>query len=169
MEVSLGFTVLYWHWLAFGMILIFSELFIPSFTIIWFGLGAIVVGLLAWLGFHPELEWQLLLWILFSIAFTFAWFRWIKPLSQDKTKAGLARETFLGERGLLTKTPAESGARGECRFSVPILGSDTWPCVLIGEANVGDTVIVTDVLGNTIQVRLAENKNMNNVDNKQGE
>jgi membrane protein implicated in regulation of membrane protease activity len=32
---------LYWHWLAFGMILIITELFIPSFTVFWFGLAAL--------------------------------------------------------------------------------------------------------------------------------
>ena len=31
------FTLLYWHWLVFGMILIIAEIFIPSFTIFWFG------------------------------------------------------------------------------------------------------------------------------------
>ena len=38
----------YWHWLVFGMILIIAELFIPSFTIFWFGLGALAVGGLFW-------------------------------------------------------------------------------------------------------------------------
>lgn len=32
-------TILWWHWLFFGLILISAELFIPSFTIIWFGPG----------------------------------------------------------------------------------------------------------------------------------
>ena len=36
------FKLLYWYWLVFGMILIIAELFIPSFTIFWFGLGAIL-------------------------------------------------------------------------------------------------------------------------------
>lgn len=150
------FQLLYWHWLTFGMVLIIAELFIPSFTLIWFGLGALLVGVLSWFGFQPDLKFQLLLWILLSVGFTLAWFRWIKPLSKDKTKAGIAREALLGERGLLIKVPGEMGARGECRFSVPILGADTWPCLLDGEARVGDTVIVIDVLGNAVRVRPAQ-------------
>lgn len=144
--------LLYWHWLVFGMLLIFSELFIPSFTIIWFGLGAVVVGLLAWIGLEVELKWQLLMWIILSAGFTFAWFRWVKPLSRDMTKAGTAREALLGERCLLTKAPGIAGGRGECRFSVPILGSDTWQCLVEGEAKVGDTVVVKEVLGNAVLV-----------------
>ena len=150
--------LLYWHWLAFGMVLVIAELFIPSFTIIWFGLGALLVGGMMWCGFEPQLKWQLLLWILLSAGFTLAWFRWIRPLSKDRTSAGIAREALLGERGLLTKAPPEAGSRGECRFSVPLLGSDTWPCLLDGEAQVGDTVIVIDVLGNALRVRPARSK-----------
>jgi len=150
--MNVDLHLLYWHWLAFGMLLVLAELFIPSFTIIWFGLGALMVGLLSWIGYNPDLKWQLLLWILLSAGFTAAWFRWIKPLSKDMTKAGTAREALLGERCLLTKIPAVPGARGECRFSVPILGSDTWPCLVEGTAKVGDIVIVKEILGNAVLV-----------------
>ena len=37
--------LLYWHWLVIGMLLVVAEIFIPSFTVLWFGLGALVVGL----------------------------------------------------------------------------------------------------------------------------
>jgi membrane protein implicated in regulation of membrane protease activity len=160
------FQFLYWHWLVLGMVLILAELFIPSFTIIWFGLGALLVGALSWLGFNPELKWQLLLWILASTGFTLAWFRWIKPLSRDMTKAGTSREAFLGERCLLTKAPIEPGARGECRFSVPILGSDTWPCIVDGSARVGDTLVVKEIMGNALLVVLAQQP-MSNTDKRE--
>jgi membrane protein implicated in regulation of membrane protease activity len=35
-------AVQYWHWLVLGMILMVIEMFIPSFTIFWFGLGGLV-------------------------------------------------------------------------------------------------------------------------------
>jgi len=38
-------TIVWWHWLVLGFCLIGMELLVPSFTIIWFGLGAVVVGL----------------------------------------------------------------------------------------------------------------------------
>lgn len=34
----------YWHWLAPGLLPILAELFIPSFSLFWFGLGALLVG-----------------------------------------------------------------------------------------------------------------------------
>ena len=39
--------MLYWHWLVLGVVLVVAEIFIPSFTILWFGLGALVVGVVA--------------------------------------------------------------------------------------------------------------------------
>ncbi|MDT8419801.1 MAG: NfeD family protein [Desulfuromonadales bacterium] len=152
----MDFQLLYWHWLAFGMLLILAELFVPSFTIIWFGLGALLVGLLAWVGIEPALQWQLLSWILLSAGLTAAWFRWIKPLSTDRTKAGLARESMIGERCLLIRLPAGDDSRGEVRFSIPMLGAETWPCLLEGSAQVGDTMIVKDVMGNAVLVSRAD-------------
>ncbi len=148
MEIHL----LYWHWLVLGMVLILAEIFIPSFTIFWFGLAALVVGLLAFLGVDPSLEWQLFLWILLSVAFTLAWFKWIKPKATDKTKAGISREAVLGERGMVIKAPSESGERGEVRFTVPLLGAETWPCLSQAQLHAGDPVIVKDVLGNALLV-----------------
>ena len=61
--------LLYWHWLVLGLILIIAEIFIPSFTIMWFGLGAIIVGLIS-LAVDMSFNWQVLLWTVSSVAFT---------------------------------------------------------------------------------------------------
>ena len=37
-----------WHWLVLGMLLMIAEIFVPSFTIFWFGLGALSVSGLLW-------------------------------------------------------------------------------------------------------------------------
>ena len=60
------FELLYWYWLVFGMVLIIAEIFIPSFTIFWLGLAAILVaGVLLML---PDLtiSWQLFIWAIAS-------------------------------------------------------------------------------------------------------
>lgn len=147
-----SFTPLYWHWLVAGMLLIVAELFIASFTIFWFGLGACLVGLLLWLGPELSLTWQILLWLISSLLFTLAWFKLIKPLSVDRTMAGLSREAVVGERGLLIKATGNSGQRGEVRFQVPLLGSDTWPCISNTPIKAGETVEVKDVMGNALVI-----------------
>lgn len=145
------FKILYWHWLAFGMLLIALELLVPSFTIFWFGLGAMLVGLLLLLGLEPSLSQQLLIWTVASALFTFAWFKWIRPLSQDRTKAGLGREALIGEAGLVLKLPLEN-RRGELRFPAPILGDDTWQFLCDEQLQVGDKVVVRELSGNTLIV-----------------
>jgi Membrane protein implicated in regulation of membrane protease activity len=115
----------YWHWLVFGMILIIAELFIPSFTIIWFGLGALTVGALLWIIPDVGLTAQLLLWTIFSALLTIFWFLVMKPRMVDKTRAGMSREALLGETGQVISVP-EGDRRGVVRFTKPLLGSDEW-------------------------------------------
>jgi len=146
------FKILYWHWLAFGMLLIALELVVPSFTIFWFGLGAILVGMLMLVGLEPSFSIQLVIWAVASALFTFAWFKWIKPLSQDRTKAGLGREALIGEAGLVLKVPQEN-LRGELRFPAPILGDDTWQFICDDSLQVGDKVVVRELSGNTLIVK----------------
>jgi membrane protein implicated in regulation of membrane protease activity len=141
----------YWHWLVFGMLLIIAELFIPSFTIFWFGLGALAVGALLWLAPSLGLTAQLLLWAVFSSLLTAFWFLFMKPRMQDKTRAGMAREALLGETGQVIREP-DGERRGTVRFSKPLLGSDEWSFICDEPVRVGDRVQIRDVSGNTLIV-----------------
>ena len=147
-----GFQVLYWYWLVFGMILILLELAVPSFTIFWFGLGALIVGGLLLLVPGFSLTWQILVWILASTAFAIFWFRVLKPRMTDRTKSGISREALLGETAMVTRVP-EGERRGEIRFSVPMLGSETWPFLCTDKVAVGDRVVVQEISGNTLLVK----------------
>lgn len=144
--------MLYWYWLVFGMILILLELAIPSFTIFWFGLGALVVGALLLLAPEVSLTWQILTWVLASTAFTLFWFRILKPRMTDRTKAGISREAILGETAMVTRAPG-GDRRGELRFTVPMLGSETWLFICTEEVAVGDRVTVLEISGNTMLVK----------------
>ena len=152
------FQMLYWYWLVFGMILILLELAVPSFTIFWFGLGALVVGVLMLLTPGISLTLQILIWIIASSAFVLFWFKVMKPRMTDRTNAGLSREAVLGETAMVTRIP-EGDRRGEMRFSVPMLGSDTWPFICVDEVDVGERVMVQDVSGNTMVVKKVTNQN----------
>ena len=151
------FQILYWYWLAFGMILILLELAVPSFTILWFGLGALVVGVLLLLAPGISLTAQIMIWIIASAAFVLFWFKVLKPRMTDRTNAGISREAVLGETAMVTRTP-EGDRRGEMRFSVPMLGSDTWPFICVDEVAVGERVMVQDVSGNTMVVKKVTNQ-----------
>jgi len=145
------FRVPYWCWLVFGMLLIIAELFIPSFTVFWFGLGAFIVAVALWLLPAMSFSWQLFTWAIASIVFTFLWFKFFKPLMIDRTKAGLSREAVIGESGQVIRIP-ELNRRGIVRFAAPLLGADEWPFICEQTVAAGDRVFVKDVSGNTLIV-----------------
>ena len=150
----MDYTVLYWHWLVFGMILIMAELFIPSFTIFWFGLGALVVAGVLLLFPDIGFTWQLFMWAVSSCIFTFLWFKFIRPRMTDRTRAGISREAAIGETGQVIRAP-EGSRRGEVRFTTPLLGSDEWSFICDADVVPGDRVAVTDISGNTLIVKKA--------------
>ena len=145
-------TVQYWHWLVFGMILIMAEIFVPSFTIFWFGLGGLVVASLMLLFPGVSLTWQLFIWAIASCIFTFLWFKFIRPMMTDRTRAGIAREAAIGETGQVIREPSD-GRRGMVRFSTPLLGSEEWPFICDAAVSLGDRVTVADFSGNTLMVK----------------
>ena len=95
---------------------------------------------------------QLVTWIILSILCTIAWFKFIKPLSTDRTKAGLSREATIGQVGMVIQTNLEH-EQIKVRFPMPVLGSDEWNCRTQSYVQVGDRVRVIDILGNDLVVQ----------------
>ena len=135
--------LLYWHWLVLGLFLIIAEIFIPSFTIMWFGLGAIVVGLVS-VAIDMSFNWQVLLWTVSSVAFTVLWFMVIKPKIADRNFEGLARESAIGESGKVIKLPTET-SNGRMRFTTAVLGCDEWAFSCDVEVSLGDRLHIKEI------------------------
>tara|TARA_R110000787_G_scaffold72158_3_gene161004 strand:- start:691 stop:1149 length:459 start_codon:yes stop_codon:yes gene_type:complete len=143
--------ILWWQWMVLGIGLAILEIFLPSFIALWFGLGAIVVGLIAWLFPSTSVEFQILIWIIASGIFVLSWFRYFKPTMTDKTKAGIARDAAIGEAGRVIKPPVDGG-RGVVRFSLPVLGEDEWAFICESPVAAGDKVAIRDFSGNALVV-----------------
>ena len=142
----------YWQWIVFGIALMLSEIFIGSFFIVWFGAAAVVVGLLVLPLPNMSGTAQLILWAISSASFALAWFKLIKPLNIDKTKAGLSKEALLGEVGQVLQVPS-GDKRGKVRFPAPVLGSDEWLIISHEAVSIGDRVSVVDLSGNALIVK----------------
>lgn len=140
----------WWHWIVGGIALMLAELAIPSFFIIWFGLGALLVGLLLLLA--PELSTtsQLALWTLASLAMVGLWFRVFKQ-GLHKTRSGLAEGEAIGEIGLLVAAVAPF-ERGKVRFQRPVLGSEEWACLADQAIAAGERVRVVAIEGSFLKV-----------------
>ena len=152
-----------WHWFVLGVALILSELILPAFAALWFGVGAILVGVLYWLFPSMSSNLQIIVWIIFSVLCTLAWFKFIKPLSTDKTKAGLSREATIGQVGMVIQTNL-AREHIKVRFPMPVLGADEWDCRALTSVQVGDRVRVIDILGNELVVQ----PHSNNYENEKG-
>ena len=139
----------WWTWIVGGIILILAELAIPSFFIVWFGLGALLVGLLA-LAFDLSLTAQLATWTLASLAMVVLWFKVFKQ-SFQKTLAGTADGNVIGQVGLLVSAVAPF-ERGKVRFQGPLLGSEEWGCMADTPIAAGERVKVLSVEGSFLKV-----------------
>lgn len=146
--------LLYWHWLVLGIALMVLEIFLASFVVLWFGVGALAVGACLWL--IPALSFaaQLSIWLVASSAMAVIWFRYFKPRMVDRTRAGVAREALIGEVGQVIKGP-QDGRRGVVRFSVPLLGSDEWEFLCAEPVAAGERVVIREFSGNTLVVARA--------------
>ena len=147
-------TLEFWHWIVLGIALSVLEIFLPSFTILWFGLGALLVAAVLLLWPSLPLYAQLALWAVATVAMSIAWFRYFKPRLLDRTKAGISREAAVGQVGLVIRAGTEH-QRGLVRFTVPLLGQEEWPYLSRSELAAGDRCRVTDVLGNALLVEKA--------------
>jgi len=139
----------WWHWIVGGIVLVLAELVIPSFFIVWFGLGALLTGLLT-LAFDLSATAQLATWTLASLAMVVLWFRVFKQ-SFVKTRAGTADGEVIGEIGLLVSAVAPF-ERGKVRFQRPVLGSEEWVCLADAPIAAGERVKVVAVEGSFLKV-----------------
>jgi len=142
--------ILYWHWLVLGVVLIIGEMFLPSFTILWFGLGAVLVGLVL-LVVDLDVSLQILLWTLSAVIFTIIWFRLIKPRVSDRNNTELAKQSSVGESGLVIKLPTDT-TNGTLRFSTSILGKDEWEFTCKSKVKLGDRLYVEQISGDQLVV-----------------
>jgi len=139
----------WWHWAVGGIALIIAELVVPSFVLIWFGAGALIVALAVFFGV-TSLTAQLGLWLIVSLVLVAAWFKIFKP-NMFKTKIGMADANVIGEVGVLVRDVAPF-EKGEVRFQKPILGDDVWICIADEAIKRGERVRVIAVEGSFLKV-----------------
>jgi membrane protein implicated in regulation of membrane protease activity len=140
----------WWAWIVGGIGLILAELVIPSFFVVWFGLGALLVGLLALLMPGLSLTAQLAIWTAASLVMVMLWFKVFKP-GFHKTRIGTAAGEAIGEIGLLVSAVAPF-ERGKVRFQRPVLGSEEWVCMADTPIAAGERVKVIAVEGSFLRV-----------------
>ena len=145
--------LLWWHWIVLGIVLMLLELAVPAFFLIWFGLGAVIVGLLILVFPDLSMAYQVIAWTGSSMVLVWLWFKVFKP-NMHKTRAGSSKGMFIGEVALVTRDirPYE---KGQIRFQKPILGDEVWDSMADEEIKTGERVKVLEVEGNILKVSRA--------------
>ncbi|APR02924.1 NfeD family protein [Thauera chlorobenzoica] len=143
----------WWHWEIAGLALVLLELVVPTFFVLWFGFGAMLVGLVLLVQADLSLTAQISTWVAASVAMTVLWFRVFKR-SQHKTLVGTAGGEVIGEVGLLVSAVAPF-ERGRVRFQRPVLGAEEWVCVAESAIAAGERVRVVSVEGSFVKVAKA--------------
>jgi len=139
--------IVYWHWVVLGVVLIILEMLAPGAILMWFGVGAIVVGGL--LFFFPEMgwEWQILIFAGLSIVSLFAWKKFRKNIPEEDTESGTLNQrgkALIGRRVPL-KEAIENGV-GRVQID------DTFWRVEGDDLAEGALVVVVDTDGATLRV-----------------
>ncbi len=144
----LSTNLLWWHWIILGLILVASEILIPLFIVIWFGLAALIVGLVD-LGLEISFMSELFLWIVLSVSFLALWFIFFK----DKTITKSGQSDFtLDTKGVAIQDISPSN-RGKVRFETPVLGDREWQASSDEKIKTGDNVHIVKVIGQLIKVK----------------
>jgi len=143
----LSTELLWWHWIAFGLILVTLEIFTGTFMMLGLGVAAMLVGATDNL-FNLSLETELLLWIVLSLLSLFLWFKYLR--TPQKEYSGQSNYT-LNTLGSVTKTISPNG-RGEVKFDTPVLGNTTWFATSREELAEGSRVSIVEVKGQLIEV-----------------
>jgi inner membrane protein len=140
-----------WIWIVTGIVLIILEIIIPSFTIIWFGMAAVVVGLITLLSGALSLPVQLALWAILSCAFTYGWFRFFRQ--ETKTLAGQSKDAIIGKAGVVVRVTDATFPGGVIRFPIAVLGSDEWSYIADEQLQVGDRGVIVDIAGDKLLIK----------------
>jgi membrane protein implicated in regulation of membrane protease activity len=144
----LSINLIWWHWIVLGLILVVSEIFVPLFIVLWFGLAAIIVGLVD-LVFATSFMTELFLWIVLSVVFLALWFMFFK----EKTISKSGQSDFtLGTKGIVIQE-IKNHEKGKVRFDAPVLGSSEWFAVSDEAIEVGASIHIVDVKGQLLKVK----------------
>ncbi|MCP4271292.1 MAG: NfeD family protein [Gammaproteobacteria bacterium] len=144
---SLFEQILYWHWIVLGLLLVILEMLLPGFVLIWFGVGALLVGSILYVIPEMSWQWQLLVFSIFSLTSVFAWRIWSKNNLTDDPESDILNQrgrALIGRETLLI----ESIVNGVGRIQV----DDTFWRVNGKDLGKGKLIRVVDVEGATLKV-----------------
>ena len=143
--------ILYWHWLLLGVFLVAADIFVARFSLLWFGLSALVIGGIMLMFPAVPPVYQIVGWILLASILALSWIRYFKPERQNQHAAEVAADAAIGEAGTVIQV-SKGGVEGVVEFPAPLLGHEEWRFVSEQAVEPGDRVFIKEVDGERLVV-----------------
>jgi len=148
MIALLNETILWWHWIIFGIILLILEMNTGTFFMLGLGVAAIIVGVLdSILGISFATE--VFFWIVLSIAAIAIWFKYFK--TDPVTDSGQSNYR-LDTLGVVIED-IEPHSRGKVTFDTPVLGNTSWHATAKVNIAKDSRVEIVQINGQLIEVK----------------
>jgi len=144
----LNHSIVWWHWVVLGLIFIISEMATGTFISLGLGVAAIAVGVIDLL-LDTGIVYQLLLWIILSVAIIAALFKWFKsqPTVSETGQSSYRLDTL----GTVTQE-IHPHHRGKVTFDTPVLGNTVWHATSSHDIPKESRVRIVEVNGQLIEV-----------------
>ena len=147
MIALLNETILWWHWIVFGIILLILEMNTGTFFMLGLGIAAIIVGFIDTL-FNTSFTAELSIWMLLSILAIAAWFKWFRePPITDSGQSNYRLDT-LG----IVMEDIQPHSRGKVTFDTPVLGNTSWHAISKVDIDKDTRVQIVQINGQLIEV-----------------
>ncbi|MGB4101981.1 MAG: NfeD family protein [Alphaproteobacteria bacterium] len=142
-------ALVYWNWLALGLLLIMLEMIIPGAAMLWIGAAAIMTGVAVWLFPDIDWKWQIIMFSVLGIVSVTLSRRLFARSSTESSDPSLNnRSEQLVGRVTVLETAIENG-QGRAR-----IGDSSW-AVTGADMPVGTKVRITAADGAMLQVERA--------------
>ena len=137
----------HWFWLTLGGLLLAAEMLGTSGYLLWSGLAAVLVGLIEWL-FPFSWTHQGILFAVLTLLCVYFWYRWMRyrEVSQQPNTLNQRGSQLIGMHLTLDNTLKDG--LGHVR-----IGDSSWRVQATEDLPAGTPVIVTGVIGITLQIQ----------------
>ena len=147
MIAILNETVLWWHWIVLGVILLIAEMSIGTFFLLGLGVAAILVGIIdVMMGTSFTVE--LTIWMGLSIIAIWIWFKWFREEPVTDSGQSNYRLDTLG----VVLEDIQPHSRGKVKFDTPVLGNTHWHAISTVDIDAGTRVKIVQINGQLIEV-----------------
>lgn len=140
-----------WVWGAIGLILLAAEMATGTFYVLWFGIAALIVAILAWLMPEISISMQLILFAIISIGTLFIWRTYYRKI-ETHSRVGQAQGEEIGRVGTIIES-VNASQNGRIQFAQGVMGSREWVAVANESIEVGRQAVVVAVEGNALRVK----------------